>query len=857
MKITPQSTITLYSGVDIGTEQQLAFSSKAKQAAYFASKVKKAYVNCTVVKDKIGVLKVAIKPVGQAGTGEITGVDLATCNYMSFVNPSFDNKTIYCYIVDYEYVNNETAFIYYTIDYWQTWCFDCSYHDMFIDREHLSQDSWTKVEANPYRDDIPEMVTAEPLPTPMGYEKPFYQINWWDNDKLHYNYRFDGMAMMTCMDSDPAKSLENMLSGSWNFWSVMLIQAPTDWSAFGISEESENEKKWKAFKDAVIYNNNIYLCAVDTNVFDSTNTSEWTEIANGSDLTSSIVENFQPYSSSDPNAHAIFPPLERNQNGSIKQTIHVNGTYVLRIDGTLWKDVSTSAGGRDFDVYETDRAQDGFEQIGFYSNADNKVKGELHNILGFWNTVHADSTSNYLMNNGTALGYTWSVKPRGSEIYFIDNKEQFKRLCNFYSKYQAISQIVALYGVPKWYLNHGILDNDGSLIPTIYGKLTESDNFNVLASAYRTAGTTGMSGEPGEQYAARNKKLFTSPFSYLRVIAPDGLIKEYSYEQFSNIAAGAHAFTFKIVADLSGDGPKMYLIPKKYKNKINLPTAVKSIIVSDTGVTGAGDDVEGALDFNCDEAMCVAGFPQISFNTDGYLTFLGEEYAQVRANLTSETALALDTEHFNNNYLLNFAQGMSNVVSSTAGGVANGGTVGGVVGGAGAGVDFITDLAALSYRTKATENKVQKYRESTEWMNGDLLSSDDPYIERFSKVKPAYANSIYASGREGVIRYLRGLGLFDFIVLHVQLRKEVLEYYDKWFDLYGYASGRCGIPHVVDFVKGETGAAKVPHWISVNSKNTTYLKTHDAKVEHAMLPVAQNIAQMFNNGIRFIKGDLS
>lgn len=848
MKILPQSTITLYSGVDIGTEQQLAFSSKAKQTAYFASKVKKSYVNCTVVKDKVGVLKVAIKPVGQAGTGEITGADLATCNYMSFVNPSFDNKTIYCYIVDYEYVNNETAYIRYTIDYWQTWCFDCTYHDMYIDREHLSQDSWSKVESNPYRDDIPEMVTEEPLPTPMGYEKPFYQIDWWNASGDHA----DGIAVMTREDADNAAyTIVSMLNGSWSFWSVMLIQAPTDWESFGEEDKSDDAStKWKIL-DVVTYNNNFYMCIADagTNTFDPADTSTWS-------LITSAVDNFDGNTS---------PPVTSDDTPTIA-SMH----YVLRLDGTLWRNYSASS--QTFDITKMN-AQQYFEQIPLYTDAVNKVKGELLNILGFYNTDILDECSDVAHNNTTYTGFTWSVKPRGADIYFIKSPYEFQRLCNFYSKYNAVSQIVALYGIPKWYLGRGLLDKT-AMLPTIFGRLGGSDVVATNVSSARTSAAPGYSGAAGEQYAARNKKLFTSPFSYLRVVAPDGSIKEFNYEQFANVANGETSIRFKIIADLSGDEPKMYLIPKKYKTKVDIPSLVEGNIDTTTGVTGAGADFEDAMQFNCDEAICISGFPQIAFNTDGYLTFLGNQYAEYSAMRTSENVNKLAAEKWNMNSSRRAAEfgigASSNVLSNTLGGVQAGAKAGGgsgaLIGGIAGGVASIGQEGFRMFDSAITYNKnkailddeIAKYtKEASGWMNGDLLSTDDPNVNRFKNCKAAYANSVYMGGTGGVIRYLRGLGLFDFVFIHVQLRKEILEYYDYWFDLYGYSSGRCGIPHVIDFVKGETGATKVPHWVSLNSKNTTYVKTYDAKVEHAMLPVAQNIANMFNRGIRFIKGDLS
>ena len=745
MKILPRSTITLYKDVDIGTELQLAFSTKRKQTDYFASKVKKSYVNCTVVKDKIGVVKVAVKPIGQAGQGEITGADLAECNYMSFVNPDFDDKVIYCYLIDYEYDNNETAFIYYTIDYWQTWGFDVTFHNSFIDREHLSVDDWNKVEANPYRPDVPQMVTQEPLPVPMGYEKPKYNIQWYGyssgasgatglNDYTSIDKK-DGFAMLTTLQSpgdvaDAWIDPTNSVKGDWNYWSVMLIVAPTDWDSFGAGVKDR--------LDDIISTYNIFVSEAGEN--------------------------------------------------TLKLANHPTGQYT-------------------------------FEELS-----------------------------------------TWSCKPRGCDIMLVHNSTGWKELAEFFATYNAVSQIIAIYGIPN---NFAVLGTFGQT-KEVYRYMKDWNNWDTNVSALRVAGATGMTGgDEGVQKDVTNKKLLTSPFSYLRILSPDGQIKEYQYENFYNVAGATGAAStprvyFKIIATIDGDAPKVYLAPMRYKEAEDIPTGIIAGLNTNAG-TGTGGAFEDTMNVNLDEAICVDGFPQISFNTDGYLTFLGQEYASTRANLTKEAALDLDIERYNNSYVRHFASGISDVIASTLGGTAKGGSGGGYASGGTAAVGMIQDLMSLSYNRQVTENKAQKFRESDDWANGLLISTDDPDIERFNKVKPAYANSIYRGGTGGVIKYLRGMKLFDFILIHVQLRPEILEYYDKWFDMYGYASGRCGIPHVVSFMHPETHPtdADLPHWATVNGDPTTYIKTHDCRVEHAMMPVAQNIAQMFNKGVRFKKGDLS
>ena len=848
MIIQPGSTITLYSGVDIGTDMQLAFSTQAKQTAYFTSKIKKSYVNCTIVKDKIGSLKVAIKPVGQAGTGEITGVDLAESNYMSFVNPSFDNKVIYCYIVDYRYLNNETAEIMYMIDYWQTWMFDVTFQDMYIDREHLSASDWTKVEANPYRSDVPQMITAEPLPVSKSLEKPFYDIAWCDSS---YSSK-DGRALMSC--DHPAEDITNhlyksILSGSWKYWNVMLVQAPTDWTKYGYdASEAEGEvagpDEWKP-GDICYHGTDFYTCLTSTKgPFKS---SAWTNI------TASVC----------------------NYDNSITNGIPVDtsvtscnpGEYALAYNGRLYQCAANVGSAQTFN-YAQLAQNDKFSEVSYavYSNQDNpnKVEGQLYAILWFFRISYIwagqDLFNDPFKNSGAEVAlnnqaYTWTTKPHGCDVYRITDSVAWKELSTFYTKYNAVSQIIGIYGVPADMFDLGTIGTNGSILPLITD-IGEDDTYPVANEFVK------------HPTIVRNKKLLTSPYSYIRIVAPNGQIKEYSYEKFQAIASsndGSIYAGFRIVSDLSGESPKIYLIPYKYDTVAELGSAAvtEANTYSDLG-TNMGTAWNKSMKYNMDEAICIEGFPEISFNTDGYLSFLASEYNGIRANTTMDTAIAMNQLDWETNEGRALIRGVTGAtgkfVGSAMSGLEQGGAVGGALGAAGGflggAFDIVEGAATASKRRESYTNERAKYAEATRYVNGNLLSTDDPYIERYKFVKPAYANNKYYGGTGGVIRYMRGMGLFDFVAINVQLRTDIQEYYDKWFDLYGYASGRCGIPYVVQFCRG---GSDLPHWVGNDGvlPNTTYVKTLDCKVEHAMMPVANAIKQMFDTGIRFKKGDLS
>lgn len=162
--IIPDSTVNMYADVPISAGHQLVFSSVSAQNTYFLNKRIVTKAGCSYIR-KTGRLRI-----------EFNAARVQQCNYMSFTNTSFDNVTFYAQILDYEYVNNETTDIIYAIDWWQTYMFDADYHACSILREHLTESDYQKAVANPWRRDVPELLTDEGLPCDKNLEK-IYDAN--------------------------------------------------------------------------------------------------------------------------------------------------------------------------------------------------------------------------------------------------------------------------------------------------------------------------------------------------------------------------------------------------------------------------------------------------------------------------------------------------------------------------------------------------------------------------------------------------------------------------------------------------------------------------------------------------------
>ena len=133
MYIAPDSTIKIYSGIplDNSYENTLWFSSVSAQNSYFHGGIAKYTLTDQsyqrVVKSKMRVA--------------ITAENLYDCNYLAFQNRAFGHKWFYAFILNVEYINNETSEITFEIDIMQTYFFDVTLKESFVEREHASTDT--------------------------------------------------------------------------------------------------------------------------------------------------------------------------------------------------------------------------------------------------------------------------------------------------------------------------------------------------------------------------------------------------------------------------------------------------------------------------------------------------------------------------------------------------------------------------------------------------------------------------------------------------------------------------------------------------------------------------------------------
>lgn len=132
MYIEPNTNIYILKNVPLDTtyDHTIYFANKEAQVNYFVSKRKYNLSNYSYLRTGRGVARVGIN-----------AERLYDCNYLMFQNTSFGNKWFYAYIKRVEYVNNEMSEIYFDIDVMQTWWFDFTIDECFVEREHSVTDA--------------------------------------------------------------------------------------------------------------------------------------------------------------------------------------------------------------------------------------------------------------------------------------------------------------------------------------------------------------------------------------------------------------------------------------------------------------------------------------------------------------------------------------------------------------------------------------------------------------------------------------------------------------------------------------------------------------------------------------------
>ena len=132
MNIAPDSIIYFLQNIklDDGYINTLNWTSLEDQERYFKS-------NAYFTEDALSYVRYADGVIRVKGNIRV----FYKCNYMMFKNTSFENKWFYAFIKKIDYVNNSTVEITYDIDVFQTWFAVPRFNDVFVEREHVADDT--------------------------------------------------------------------------------------------------------------------------------------------------------------------------------------------------------------------------------------------------------------------------------------------------------------------------------------------------------------------------------------------------------------------------------------------------------------------------------------------------------------------------------------------------------------------------------------------------------------------------------------------------------------------------------------------------------------------------------------------
>ena len=137
MVIVPTSRIILLKNpIEIDYMNELTFANKTAQFNYFNSLPKLECTKATYQR-KDGVIRF---PTDSDLEG-VTYDDLIEYNYCMYQNDKWSNKWFYAFITNVTYDNPGLSYIEIETDVWQTWCFDITLKNSFIEREHVNDDT--------------------------------------------------------------------------------------------------------------------------------------------------------------------------------------------------------------------------------------------------------------------------------------------------------------------------------------------------------------------------------------------------------------------------------------------------------------------------------------------------------------------------------------------------------------------------------------------------------------------------------------------------------------------------------------------------------------------------------------------
>lgn len=134
MVITPQSEVHMLSGVPLTPDYQhtMSFATPAAQESFFSSHRTGTSMTATTYTRVEGRDYVSMRGIADS---------MVNCNYMMFRNQPMSGKWYYAFVRSVEYINTEMTKVWFELDVMQSYQFDYTLKECFIERSHVGTQS--------------------------------------------------------------------------------------------------------------------------------------------------------------------------------------------------------------------------------------------------------------------------------------------------------------------------------------------------------------------------------------------------------------------------------------------------------------------------------------------------------------------------------------------------------------------------------------------------------------------------------------------------------------------------------------------------------------------------------------------
>lgn len=223
------------------------FPSKQVQEAQFKAKAFFHADNCTYVREN-GTFKLEI-PIATA----------YQCNYIMYRNTNFYNKWFYAFCTGVSYVNNTTSQFSFQLDIMQTWLFDYSLKQCFIERAHMGSDDYGE-NIVPEGLETGELLYAYSYKLPATYGK-IYVAATFDKNLNNYNGGmvnnvYTGLCINEFSSASAATDFINRATNANKLNGIVAIFQAINYNS--VTTLTINQNRSALFEGYVPKNNKLY-----------------------------------------------------------------------------------------------------------------------------------------------------------------------------------------------------------------------------------------------------------------------------------------------------------------------------------------------------------------------------------------------------------------------------------------------------------------------------------------------------------------------------------------------------------------------------------------------------------------------